>query len=91
MIASNEKLLLNLIKIALGKNTKCTLPNTLEWNILFDMSMKQCVPSVVLDGLNKSLASEPCQDDKGRLVEMKRHSKLPIIKREDVAIYPFKP
>lgn len=65
MIASNEKLLLNLIKIALGKSTKCTLPNTLEWNILFDMSMKQCVPSVVLDGLNKSLASEPCQDDKG--------------------------
>ena len=65
MIASNEKLLLNLIKIALGKSTKCTLPNTLEWNILFDMSMKQCVPSVVLDGLNKSLASVPCQDDKG--------------------------
>lgn len=65
MIASNEKLLLNLIKIALGKSTKCTLPNTLEWNILFDMSMKQCVPSVVLDGLNKSLVSEPCQDDKG--------------------------
>lgn len=65
MIASNEKLLLNLIKIALGKSTKCTLPNTLEWNILFDMSMKQCVPSVVLDGLNKSLASEPCQDYKG--------------------------
>ena len=65
MIASNAKLLLNLIKIALGKSTKCTLPNTLEWNILFDMSMKQCVPSVVLDGLNKSLASEPCQDNKG--------------------------
>ena len=65
MIASNEKLLLNLIKIALGKSTICTLPNTLEWNILFDMSMKQCVPSVVLDGLNKSLASEPCQDNKG--------------------------
>ena len=65
MIASNEKLLLNLIKIALGKSTKCTLPNTLEWNILFDMSMKQCVPSVVLDGLNKSLASEPCQDNNG--------------------------
>ena len=65
MIASNEKLLLNLIKIALGKSMKCTLPNTLEWNILFDMSMKQCVPSVVLDGLNKSLASEPSQDDKG--------------------------
>ena len=65
MIASNDKLLLNLIKIALGKSTKCTLPNTLEWNILFDMSMQQCVPSVVLDGLNKSLASEPCQDNKG--------------------------
>ena len=65
MIASNEKLLLNLIKIALGKSTKCTLPNTLEWNILFDMSIKQCVPSVVLDGLNKSLASEPCQDNNG--------------------------
>lgn len=65
MIASNEKLLLNLIKIALGKSTKCTLPNTLEWNILFDMSMKQCVPSVVLDGLNKSLASVLCQDNKG--------------------------
>ena len=27
--------------------------------------MKQCVPSVVLDGLNKSLASVPCQDNKG--------------------------
>lgn len=65
MIASNEKLLLNLIKIALGKSKKYTLPNALEWNILFDMSMKQCVPSVVLDGLNKSLASEPCQDNNG--------------------------
>ena len=65
MIASNEKLLLNLIKIALGKSKKYTLPNVLEWNILFDMSMKQCVPSVVLDGLNKSLASGPCQDNKG--------------------------
>ena len=65
MIASNEKLLLNLIKIALGKSMKCTLPNALESNILLDMSMKQCVPSVVLDGLNKSLASEPCQDNNG--------------------------
>lgn len=65
MIASNEELLLNLIKIALGKSKKYTLPNALEWNILFDMSMKQCVPSVVLDGLNKSLASEPCQDNNG--------------------------
>lgn len=51
--------------MALGKSTKCALPNALEWNILFDMSMKQCVPSLVLDGLNKSLASEPCQDYKG--------------------------
>ena len=91
MIASNEELLLELIKVALGKSTTCALPNAFEWNTLFDLSMKQCVPSVVLDGLNKSLASEPCQDDKGRLVEMKRHSKLPIIKKEDVAIYPFKP
>lgn len=65
MITSNEELLLNLIKIALGKSKKYTLPNALEWNILFDMSMKQCVPSVVLDGLNKSLASEPCQDNNG--------------------------
>lgn len=65
MIATNEKLLLNLIKIALGKSKKYTLPNALEWNMLFDMSMKQCVPSVVLDGLNKSLASEPCQDNNG--------------------------
>ena len=51
--------------MALGKSTKCALPNALEWNILFDMSMKQCVPSLVLDGLNKSLASEPCQNNKG--------------------------
>lgn len=51
--------------MALGKSTKCTLPNALEWNMLFDLSMKQCVPSVVLDGLNKSLASEPCQGNKG--------------------------
>lgn len=59
MIASYEKLLLNLIKVALGKSTACALPNAFEWNTLFDLSMKQCVPSVVLDGLNKSLASEP--------------------------------
>lgn len=78
MIASNEKLLLNLIKIALGKSTKCTLPNTLEWNILFDMSMKQCVPSVVLDGLNKSLASEPCQDNKG-IVKMDKLKWLSMV------------
>lgn len=78
MIASNEKLLLNIIKIALGKSTKCTLPNTLEWNILFDMSMKQCVPSVVLDGLNKSLASEPCQDNKG-IVKMDKLKWLSMV------------
>lgn len=65
MIASNEKLLLNLIKIALGKSTKCALPDAFDWNALFDLSIKQCVPSVVLDGLNKSLASGPCQDNKG--------------------------
>lgn len=56
MIASNEKLLLELIKVALGKSTACALPNAFEWNMLFDLSMKQCVPSVVLDGLNKCLA-----------------------------------
>lgn len=57
MIASNEKLLLNLIKMALGKSTKCALPDVLEWSTLFGLSVKQCVPSVVLDGLNKSLVS----------------------------------
>lgn len=57
MIASNEKLLLNLIKMALGKSAECALPNALEWSTLFGLSVKQCVPSVVLDGLNKSLVS----------------------------------
>lgn len=57
MIASNEKLLLNLIKMALGKSAECALPDALEWSTLFGLSVKQCVPSVVLDGLNKSLAS----------------------------------
>ena len=65
MIASNEKLLLNLIKMALGKGTECALPDALEWNILFDLSVKQCVPSIVLDGLNKTLSSVPCQDNQG--------------------------
>ena len=50
MIASNEKLLLNLIKIALGKSAECALPDALEWSTLFGLSVKQCVPSVVLDG-----------------------------------------
>lgn len=57
MIASNEKLLLNLIKMALGKSAECALPDALEWSTLFGLSVKQCVPSVVLDGLNKSLLS----------------------------------
>ena len=57
MIASNEKLLLNLIKMALGKSAECALPDALEWSTLFGLSVKQCVPSVVLDGLNKSLVS----------------------------------
>lgn len=57
MIASNEKLLLNLIKMALGKSAECALPDALEWSTLFCLSVKQCVPSVVLDGLNKSLVS----------------------------------
>ena len=57
MIASNEKLLLNLIKMALGKSAEYALPDALEWSTLFGLSVKQCVPSVVLDGLNKSLVS----------------------------------
>lgn len=57
MIASNEKLLLSLIKMALGKSAECALPDALEWSTLFGLSVKQCVPSVVLDGLNKSLVS----------------------------------
>ena len=57
MIASNEKLLLNLIKMALGKSAECALPDALEWSTLFGLSVKQCVPAVVLDGLNKSLVS----------------------------------
>ena len=63
MIASNEKLLLNLIKMALGKSAECALPDALEWSTLFGLSVKQCVPSVVLDGLNKSLVSAalPCK------------------------------
>lgn len=57
MIESNEKLLLELIKVALGKSTGCALPNALDWNTLFCLSIKQCVPSVVMDGLNQSLIS----------------------------------
>ena len=51
--------------MALGKGTECALPDALEWNMLFDLSVKQCVPSIVLDGLNKTLASVPCQDNQG--------------------------
>lgn len=43
--------------MALGKSAECALPNALEWSTLFGLSVKQCVPSVVLDGLNKSLVS----------------------------------
>lgn len=59
MIASNEKLLLELIKVALGRSKECALPNALDWNTLFCLSIKQCVPSVVMDGLNQSLISLP--------------------------------
>lgn len=58
MIASNEKLLLELIKVALGKSNECVLPNALDWNALFDLSMKQCVPALVLDGLSMCLKKE---------------------------------
>jgi len=78
MITSNERLLLDLIKVALGKGTKCSLPNAINWNALFDLSIKQCVPSVVLDGLNKSLSSEPCQDNKG-LVKMDKLKWLSMV------------
>lgn len=43
--------------MALGKSAECALPDALEWSTLFCLSVKQCVPSVVLDGLNKSLVS----------------------------------
>lgn len=43
--------------MALGKSAECALPDALEWSTLFGLSVKQCVPSVVLDGLNKSLVS----------------------------------
>ena len=43
--------------MALGKSAECALPNALEWSTLFGLSVKQCVPFVVLDGLNKSLVS----------------------------------
>lgn len=67
MITSNERLLLDLIKVALGKSTKCTLPDAFDWNTLFDLSIKQCVPSVVLDGLKKTIAfeSSPKKKDLG--------------------------
>lgn len=61
MITSNERLLLNLIKVALGKSKKCALPDAFDWNALFDLSMKQCVPAIVLDGLNKYLTVDSNQ------------------------------
>lgn len=55
MTTSNEKLLIELIKVALGKSSEYILPDTLDWDTLFRLSMKQCVPAIVLDGLNHSL------------------------------------
>ena len=55
MITSDEKLLFELIKVALGKSSEYVLPDTLDWDTLFRLSMKQCVPAIVLDGLNHSL------------------------------------
>lgn len=57
MIASDEKLLLELIKVALGKSAECALPDAFSWNALFELSVEQCVPAIVLDGLNMVLAS----------------------------------
>lgn len=62
MVESNEKILFEQIKVALGKSTDFALPGTLNWDTLFYVSMKQCVPAIVLDGLNKSLASERVQN-----------------------------
>ena len=45
MIASDEKLLLELIKVALGKSAECALPDAFSWNALFELSVKQCVPA----------------------------------------------
>ena len=55
MITSDEKLLFELIKVALGKAQYCVLPNAFDWNVLFELSKKQYVQAVVLDGLNISL------------------------------------
>lgn len=55
MIAYNDKLLFDLIKMALGKGTEYVLPDVINWETLFTLSIKQCVPAVVFDGLDKSL------------------------------------
>ena len=40
MITSDEKLLFELIKVALGKAQYCVLPNAFDWNVLFELSKK---------------------------------------------------
>ncbi len=61
MAASDEKLLLELIKVALGKSAGCALPDAFDWEALFALSMRQCVPALVWDGVNKALAGNPAK------------------------------
>lgn len=73
MITSNERLLLDIIKVALDKGTKYALSDAFDWNALFDLSMKQCVPAIVLDGLNKWLTvNNKQQSDNEKYQEIKK-------------------
>lgn len=53
MTGRDETLLLDLIKAALGKGDSCGYPGAVDWNALFDLSVRQCVPALVLDGLQR--------------------------------------
>lgn len=53
MIGTDGNLLLDLIKAALGKSDSCAYPGAIDWNALFDLSVRQCVPALVLDGLQR--------------------------------------
>lgn len=77
MITANEKLLLELIKIALGKSTTCALPNSIKWDTLFNLSIKQGVPSIVMDGLDRCIMSLPVQErNKEKLNNTTKHKWL---------------
>ena len=53
MIGRDETLLLDLIKAALGKGAPCGYPDAADWDALFNLSVRQCVPALVLDGLQR--------------------------------------